>query len=126
MYRSETQNIELNDQEHLNQVQHNPSLENSTKSDSDKEITCGEHIQIGKHCVETKSPTIQSKYFEESKPSKRKAIELHLRPDVINKTLLRAVKRYYLKKFKVLQKSMVNKRFKNVKTKFILDALTKF
>ena len=126
MYRSETQNIELSDQEHLNQVQHNPSLNYSTKSDSDKEITCGEQVQIGKHCVETKSHIIQTEIFQNTKPRKENRVELHLRSDVINKTLLRAVKRYYLKKFKVLQKSMVNKRFKNVKTKYILDALTKF
>ena len=125
-YRSENQNIELSDRKCLNLEQHNPSLGNSTKSDSDKEIASGEQVRIGKHCVETESPTIQSEYFQGSKPLKSKAIELHLRSDVINKTLLRAVKRYYLKKFKVLQKSMVNKRFKNIKTKFILDALTKF
>ena len=51
---------------------------------------------------------------------------LKIRSDVVNKTLLRAVKRFYYTKFKILEKSMVKRRFKNAKTTDILDALVKF
>ena len=40
--------------------------------------------------------------------------------------MLRAIKRFYSNKFKTMQKSIVRRRFKNVKTSHILAALTKF
>ena len=48
-YRSENQNIELRDQERSDHEQHNPSLENRTKSESDKEIASDEQVENLKH-----------------------------------------------------------------------------
>ena len=126
IYRSENQNTELIDQKCLNREQRNLSLGNSAKSESNKEIASGEQVEIRKHCVETESSTIQSEAVKDSKSERRKRKELHLRSDVVNKTLLRAVKRFYSRKFRMLQKSMVQMRFTNVKTEDILDALAEF
>ena len=51
---------------------------------------------------------------------------LYLRSDVVNKTLVRAVKRFYFDKFKSLEMPMVRKRFINIKSSNILAALAKF
>ena len=125
-YRSENQNIELRDQESSDHEQHNPSLKNTTESESGKEIASDEQVENRTHCVGTESSKYESDVSNNIKPEKRKRRQLHLRSDVVNKTLLRAVKRFYSSKFKMLQKSMVQKRFRNVKAARILDALTKF
>ena len=61
---------------------------------------------------------------DSSSSSKRKL--LHLRSDVVNKTLLRSIRKFYINKFKKVNRSIVRKRFKNVKTTNILRALIKF
>ena len=58
--------------------------------------------------------------------SKIKRKWLHLRSDVVNKTLLRSIKRYYLNKFKTSNKGIVKKRYKNSKSSYILRALKGF
>ena len=74
--------------------------------------------------LKVSEPNPKSHKMVSQKANKRKW--LNLRSDVVNKTLLRAVKRFYYSKFKILEKSMVRRRFKNVKTLHILDALAEF
>ena len=91
-----------------------------------KEIASIEQAQNTKPCVDAESLKIKSDVCEISRLGNSERKELHLRPDVVNKTLLRAVKRFYFKKFKALHQSMVNKRFANIKTRAILDTLAEF
>ena len=74
--------------------------------------------------LKVSEPNLKYHKMVNLKANKRKW--LNLRSDVVNKTLLRAVKRFYYSKFKILEKSMVRRRFKNVKTLHILDALAEF
>lgn len=49
--------------------------------------------------------------------------KLATRDDVVNKTLLRSIKRFYLNKFKAENKKLVRDRFKNTKVEAFLEVL---
>ena len=103
--------------------QHNPSSQYSTNDESFKEAKTDEKVRIRKpHDNKTKhSKTPQKK---KKKQSLRNIFHLH--SDVVNKTLLRAVKRYFLNKFKIQYSSLAKRRSENVEATDILDALAEF
>ena len=121
-FRSENQDIEHWDQDCQSQINHTPRLQNSSNDESN----CVEQVEIKELWNKSESSIIQTDISQNSKSWNDKRTGFHLRSDVVNKTLLRAVKRFYSNKFKIMQKSMVNRRFKNVKTSQIIAALTKF
>ena len=51
---------------------------------------------------------------------------LSVRSDLVNKTLIRSIKKFYLNKFKELNKRIVRKRFINVEADIIMQALKNF
>ena len=125
-FRPENQNIEIKDEECLNPKQHNPSLENTANGELFKETKMVKIFEIRKHQDRSGSSITELEASQKDKPKANRRKDLHLRPDVVNKTLLRAVKRFYSNRFKSLHVSMVRRRFKNIKTSYILDALDKF
>ena len=125
-FRPENQNIEIKIEECLNPKQHNPNLENTADYELFEEAKNVEHVEIREHHEKSESSIIEVEDEQKGKPKTNRRKDLHLRQDVVNKTLLRAVKRFYSNKFKSIQKSMVRKRFKNIKTSDVLDALVNF
>ena len=78
--------------------------------------------QVEKPSNDTSIDTNKSIGFKNLKKIKL----LNLRPDAINETLLRCIKRFYLKKFKASNKTIVRRRYKHSKTSYILRALKIF
>ena len=60
---------------------------------------------------------------KETQASSKNASELSRRSDVVNKSLLRSIRRYYLLKFRKQNKDLMRKRLTNVKMNKILNAL---
>ena len=110
----------------LNLKQHNLNLEEEAKYESLEGTKSVEHVHIRKIHNKSESSITELEDAQKGKSKAYRRKNLHLRPDVVNKTLLRAIKRFYSDKFKSVHKAMVRKRFKNVKTSHILDALNKF
>ena len=125
-FRPENQNIEIKIEECLNPKQHNPNLENTADYELFEEAKNFEHVEIREHYEKSESSISEVEDVQKDKSKANRRKDLHLRPDVVNKTLLRAIKRFYSDKFKSVHKAMVRKRFKNVKTSHILGALNKF
>ena len=61
--------------------------------------------------------------IKETQASSENASELSRRSDVVNKSLLRSIRRYYLLKFRKQNKDLMRKRLTNVKMNKILNAL---
>ena len=78
------------------------------------------------HRQKIQSTVIQTEVSPNNKSWKNKNRWLHLRSDVVNKTLLRAVKRFYSNRFKIMQRSTVKKKSKNANKPDILDVMTQF
>ena len=110
----------------MNPKQYSPSIKNEANNESFKGAKNVEHTQIEEHHENSNSSIIQLEVPQKDKSKRNRRKNLHLRPDVVNKTLLRAVKRFYFNKFKNLQRSMAKKGFKNVRTAHILDTLADF
>ena len=110
-------------QNSLKQTKCNSTPKNSTNEESLKEIDTDVQIHIEKHCS---SKTKHAKTPQKKKKKQSLRNIFHLRSDVVNKTLLRAVKRYFLNKFKIQYSSLAKRRFENVKETDILDALAEF
>ena len=125
-FRPENRNIESTKEECINLKQYSPSIENEANKESFKGSKNVEHTQIEDHHENLDSSIIQLEVPQKDKPKRNRRKNLHLRPDVVNKTLLRAVKRFYFNKFKNLQRFMAKKGFKNVRTAHILDTLADF
>ena len=125
-FRPEIQNTQSVDKACQNLRIYNPNLENGAIYELFKGAKNVEHAQTRQHLEKPLSSIIELEASQKDMPKENRTNELHSRSDVVNKTLLRAVKRFFLNKFKITQRSMVRKRFKNVKTSHILDALAMF
>ena len=125
-FRPEIQNMQSVDKACQNLRIYNPSLENGAIYELFKGAKNVEHAQTRQHLEKPLSSIIELEASQKYMPKENRTNELHSRSDVVNKTLLRAIKRFYSNKFKTMQKSIVRRRFKNVKTSHILAALTKF
>ena len=125
-YRSGNQNIEVLDEQDIHLNQHDVILEKSAYYELFEDVESVDNTQTRKLHEKPTHSIIELEASQKSKSRVTKRRDLHLRSDVVNKTLLRAVKRFYMNKFKIVQKSMVRKGFKNVKTSHILHALAKF
>ena len=64
-------------------------------------------------------------YSEATSIAKNKKKELKDRQDVINKALLRSLKRFYLEEFRSDNKHIVKKRYKQVPGEMVLNGFTK-
>ena len=125
-FRSENQNLQIGDEKCLSLKQDSTSLEDRANYKLFEGVKSFEHAQISKHHEKSESTITELEIIQKDKPKAKRREDLHLRQDVVNKTLLRAVKRFYSIKFKSFQKSMVNERLTNAKTSDMLDVLDKF
>ena len=116
----------MGDEKCLSLKQDSTSLEDRANYKLFEGVKSFEHTQIRKHHEKSESTITELEIIQKDKPKAKRREDLHLRQDVVNKTLLRAVKRFYSIKFKSFQKSMVNERLTNAKTSDILDVLDKF
>ena len=126
IYRSDNQNIKILDDDHMSLENNDLSLENEASYELFDGTESDEHSQTWNYHEKPESITVKFEASQNNKPKANIKKEINLRSDVVNKTLLRAVKRYYFNKFKITQRPMVRKRFRNVRTSVILDALAKF
>ena len=69
-----------------------------------------------------------NEYFKKSSVEVQSSDQnwLSVRSDLVNKTLIRSIKKLYLNKFKELNKRIVRKRFVNVEADIIMQALVNF
>ena len=110
----------------MNLKQHVPGHDTSVIDELDKEANVNEQTTTIKHSQMVESSVVQTEVSQNDKSWSNKKKWLHLRSDVVNKTLLRAVKRFYSNKFKMLQKSIAKRSSHNATTVDILDTLTQF
>ena len=124
--RPENQNIEHRDEDCKSKKHHRPSLQNTANGEPHNEDNSVEQAGAKVKGKKNRSSIIQTDIFQDNELWYKRTKWLNLRSDVVNKTLLRAIKRFYSNKFKIAQKIMVRKRFRNIKTTEILDALAEF
>ena len=110
----------------MNLQQHNLNHKNILIDDSCKETNTLGQVQTRMHRDKIQSTVAQTEVSQNNKSWSNKNRWLHLRSDVVNKTLLRAVKRFYSNRFKIMQKSIVKNKSKNASKPDILDVMTQF
>ena len=125
-FRSKNQINTLGYQQCVNLKQHAPDHDKDIINESCKEANINKQTATRKQCEIVESTIIQTEVSQKISHETNKNNRLHLRSDVVNKTLLRAVKRFYSNKFKMLQKSIKRTSLQNAKAVDIFDVMTKF
>lgn len=97
-------------------------IENSPKDKNDTSITKQDEEGVNTSALKVSEPS----NTKSKSTYNYKAHSLALRDDVVNKTLLRSIKRFYLNKFKKNHSDLVKARFKNLKVEVLLKALEDF